>query len=46
MNARPVILIVDDDRPQREGLQRALADRYEVLTADEAGTSGRRRSGW
>src|SRR6266446_947655 len=32
----PTILIVDDDRPQREGLQRALADRYEVLTADEA----------
>jgi DNA-binding NtrC family response regulator len=37
MNQRPTILIVDDDRPQREGLQRALADRYEVLTADEAG---------
>jgi two-component system, NtrC family, response regulator AtoC len=32
---RPIILIVDDDRPQREGLQRALADRCEVLTADE-----------
>jgi DNA-binding NtrC family response regulator len=32
---RPTILIVDDDRPQREGLQRALADRCEVLTADE-----------
>jgi two-component system, NtrC family, response regulator AtoC len=32
---RPTILIVDDDRPQREGLQRALADRYEILTADE-----------
>jgi len=36
MQNRPTILIVDDDRPQREGLQRALADRYEVLTADEA----------
>jgi DNA-binding NtrC family response regulator len=36
MQNRPAILIVDDDRPQREGLQRALADRYEVLTADEA----------
>ena len=33
---QPTILIVDDDRPQREGLQRALADRYEVLIADEA----------
>jgi DNA-binding NtrC family response regulator len=34
---RPTILIVDDDRPQREGLQRALADRYDILLADEAG---------
>ena len=33
---RPTILIVDDDRPQRDGLQRALADRYDVLVADEA----------
>ena len=33
---RPTILIVDDDRPQRDGLQRALADRYNVLVADEA----------
>jgi two-component system response regulator AtoC len=37
MNRPPTILIVDDDRPQREGLQRALADRYDVLTAEEAG---------
>ncbi len=36
MTTRPTILIVDDDRPQREGLQRALAGRYEVLTADDA----------
>ena len=34
-NKRPTILIVDDDRPQRDGLQRALADRYAVLVADE-----------
>ena len=33
---RPTILIVDDDRPQRDGLQRALADRYDVLVAEEA----------
>ena len=33
---RPTILIVDDDRPQREGLQRALQDRYDVVLADEA----------
>ena len=36
MKNRPTILIVDDDRPQRDGLQRALADRYDVLVADEA----------
>ena len=39
-NKRPTILIVDDDRPQRDGLQRALADRYAVLVADEAQKAG------
>ncbi|MEI8062508.1 MAG: sigma-54 dependent transcriptional regulator [Verrucomicrobiota bacterium] len=34
-NKRPTILIVDDERLQRDGLQRALADRYDVLVADE-----------
>ena len=33
---KPRILIVDDDRPQREGLQRALAERFDVLLADDA----------
>ncbi len=33
---QPAILIVDDERNTREGLQRALADRYEVLLADDA----------
>ena len=37
---RPTILIVDDDRPQRDGLQRALIDRYDVLVADEAQKAG------
>jgi DNA-binding NtrC family response regulator len=33
---KPTILIVDDDRPQREGLERALRDRFDVLLADDA----------
>jgi two-component system response regulator AtoC len=32
---RPTILIVDDERNTREGLERALHDRYEVLLADD-----------
>jgi len=32
---RPTILIVDDERLQRDGLQRALEDRYDVLVADD-----------
>jgi len=33
---KPTILIVEDDRAQREGLERALHDRYEVLLAEDA----------
>jgi DNA-binding NtrC family response regulator len=33
---RPVLLIVDDERNTREGLERALRDRYEVLLAEDA----------
>jgi two-component system response regulator AtoC len=33
---RPTILIVDDERNTREGLERALADRYDILLADDA----------
>ena len=33
---RPVVLIVDDDRNTREGLQRALRGRYEVRLAENA----------
>ena len=34
MDAKPVILIVDDDKNTREGLGRALKDTYEVLLAE------------
>ena len=33
---RPVILIVDDERNTRDGLQRALQDRYDVLLAEDS----------
>jgi two-component system response regulator AtoC len=34
MNDKPVVLIVDDDRNTREGLQRALRRTYHVITAE------------
>ncbi|HUI08503.1 MAG TPA: sigma-54 dependent transcriptional regulator [Verrucomicrobiae bacterium] len=36
MPRRPTILIVDDERNTREGLQRALQERYEVLLAEDS----------
>lgn len=36
MNPRPVILIVEDDKNTREGLQRALGATHTVLLADSA----------
>ena len=33
---QPTILIVDDERNTREGLQRALQDRYKVLLAEDS----------
>jgi len=33
--AKPTVLVVDDERGTREGLERALRDRYEVLVADD-----------
>ncbi|HTS16022.1 MAG TPA: sigma-54 dependent transcriptional regulator [Verrucomicrobiae bacterium] len=33
---KPTILVVDDERNTREGLQRALEGRYDVLLADDA----------
>jgi DNA-binding NtrC family response regulator len=36
MAKTPTILVVDDERNTREGLQRALQDRYAVLLAEDA----------
>ena len=36
MSTKPIILVVDDDRNTREGLQRALQRHYEVRTAEGA----------
>jgi DNA-binding NtrC family response regulator len=36
MTKQPTILIVDDERNTREGLQRALQDRYNVLLAEDS----------
>jgi DNA-binding NtrC family response regulator len=33
--SRPVVLVVDDERGTREGLERALQDRYEVVLAED-----------
>jgi two-component system response regulator AtoC len=34
-DAKPVVLVVDDERGTRQGLERALQDRYEVLLAED-----------
>src|SRR5271166_5160400 len=34
--ATPTLLIVDDEKPQREGLRAALEDRYDVYLAEDA----------
>jgi DNA-binding NtrC family response regulator len=33
--SRPVVLVVDDERGTREGLERALQDRYEIVLAED-----------
>ena len=33
---KPMLLIVDDEKPQREGLRAALEDRYDVYVAEDA----------
>jgi two-component system, NtrC family, response regulator AtoC len=36
METKPAILIVDDEKPSREGLRSALEDRYEIFVAEDA----------
>jgi DNA-binding NtrC family response regulator len=36
---RPTVLIVDDERNTREGLQRALQERYDVMLAEDGQTA-------
>jgi DNA-binding NtrC family response regulator len=39
MEMTPTLLIVDDEKTQREGLREALQDRYDVYLADDAKTA-------
>src|SRR6266516_7400438 len=34
--AKPMLLIVDDEKPTREGLRAALEDRYDVYVAEDS----------
>jgi len=36
---KPMLLIVDDEKPTREGLRAALEDRYDVYLAEDAGAA-------
>jgi len=36
---KPTLLIVDDEKPTREGLRAALEDRYDVYLAEDAVTA-------
>ncbi len=36
MQMKPTLLIVDDEKPTREGLRAALEERYEVYIAEDA----------
>src|ERR1700761_7384269 len=39
LDDKPMLLIVDDEKPTREGLRAALEDRYDVYLADDAATA-------
>ena len=36
MAAKPMVLIVDDEKPTRDGLRAALEERYDVYVAEDA----------
>ena len=36
---QPTVLIVDDEKPTRDGLRAALEDRYDVYVAEDAATA-------
>ena len=36
---KPTLLIVDDEKPTREGLRAALEERYDVYLAEDAKTA-------
>ena len=38
---KPTVLIVDDERPTREGLRAALEDRYDVYIAEDGASAMR-----
>src|SRR2546421_9763183 len=37
--SKPMLLIVDDEKPTRDGLRAALEDRYEVYVAEDGATA-------
>jgi DNA-binding NtrC family response regulator len=39
MDVKPTLLIVDDEKPTREGLRAALEDRFDVYLAEDAATA-------
>src|SRR5882762_6849711 len=39
MTDKPMLLIVDDEKPTREGLRAALEDRYDVYVAEDAASA-------
>ena len=40
MNEKPALLIVDDEKPTRDGLRAALEEHYEVYAAEDAKAAG------